>query len=212
MNGKNLIQDFNGTFRRYTPDLWPLVTLPPPKNTFCPTPQSQCVPVPSVLLGVAMGTLVLLMVGGRIATTYYADNGPASKLESFLEETGYRTTSPLHTRIQWAGREHGEECKTVAQNTRKRDQHALDTRIILENIPFTSTGRTPVEIVFGRSPRTHLAMVVQMSQHETRRSLNSQSPGSSPVCLLQVMMFRYEKINRIPQGGPEDKCSHVMEP
>ena len=29
------------------------------------------------------------------------------------------------------------------------------------NVPHTSTGRTPAEIIFGRIPHTHLSMVVQ---------------------------------------------------
>ena len=80
------------------------------------------------------------------------------------------------------------------------------------NVPHTSTGRTPAEIIFGQSPRTHLAMVVPNVATQSRRSLYSPSPGNSLVCLLQVMMFGYEKFDQMPQGGPEEKCSHVMEP
>ena len=45
------------------------------------------------------------------------------------------------------------------------------------NVPHTSTGRTPAEIVFGRIPRTHLSMVVPSMVDRMRDSL--ERPDSS---------------------------------
>ena len=75
--------------------------------------------------------------------------------------------------------------KNVKQWLKKQGRMTLAAFLrTYRNVPHTSTGKTPAEIIFGRTPHTHLSMVVPSMVDRMRDSLE-QPESSTPRVFAQ---------------------------
>ena len=98
-----------------------------------------------------------------------SDNGPqftAVEFENFLKRNriSHRKSPPYHPATNGLAE---NMVKNVKQWLKKKQGRVTNINSALaaflrtyRNVPHTSTGKTPAEIIFGRIPRTDLSMVV----------------------------------------------------
>lgn len=116
-----------------------------------------------------------------------SDNGPqltADEFDRYLKQNrvSHHKSPPYHPSTNGLAE---NMVKNVKQWLKKQSKGTGIRRALASflrtyrNVPHTSTGRTPEEIVFGRVPRTHLSMVVPSLSERVKESLQ-QPPSATP--------------------------------